>query len=80
MGFATTESQANFMWVDLQRSAKDFRDACEQQGVLVGRLFAPFDKTHCRISIGTIDEMRRAAGVFRSVLGGIRDPGPGIRN
>jgi hypothetical protein len=25
--------------------------------------------THCRISIGTIDEMRKAVGVFGEVLG-----------
>ena len=32
--------------------AKDFRDACAKSGVMVGRDFPPFEKTHCRISIG----------------------------
>jgi histidinol-phosphate aminotransferase len=68
-GFAITDSQANFVWVTLNRPAKEFRESCEKQGILVGRDFPPFDKTHCRISIGTMDEMRRAIGVFRSVLG-----------
>jgi histidinol-phosphate/aromatic aminotransferase/cobyric acid decarboxylase-like protein len=34
----------------------------------VGRDFPPFEKTHARISIGTMDEMVRATDVFRNVL------------
>lgn len=68
-GFSVTDSQANFVWVNVNRPAKEFREACEKQGILVGRDFPPFEKTHCRISIGTMDEMRRAVAVFRSVLG-----------
>ena len=67
-GLSMTDSQANFIWVNLNRPAKEFREACEKQGILVGRDFPPFEKTHCRISIGTMDEMRRAVDVFRSVL------------
>jgi hypothetical protein len=37
--------------------------------VQVGRPFPPFEKTHSRISLGTMDEMQKAVGVFRSVLG-----------
>jgi histidinol-phosphate/aromatic aminotransferase/cobyric acid decarboxylase-like protein len=55
--------------VHLNRPAKEFRDSCEKQGILVGRDFPPFEKTHCRISIGTMDEMRDAVAVFRSALG-----------
>ena len=33
---------------------------------MVGRDFPPFEKTHCRISIGTMDEMKKAVEVFRS--------------
>jgi histidinol-phosphate aminotransferase len=69
MGFKGTESQANFVFVDLRRPARAFRDACAQDGVLVGRDFPPYEKTHCRISIGTMDEMQRAVQVFRKVLG-----------
>jgi histidinol-phosphate aminotransferase len=68
-GFAVTDSQANFVWVNLNRPAKEFRESCERQGILVARDFPPLEKTHCRISIGTMDEMRQAIGVFRSVLG-----------
>jgi histidinol-phosphate aminotransferase len=69
MGFKATDSQANFLFVDLKRPARPFRDGCAQHGVLVGRDFPPYEKTHCRISIGTMDEMQRAVEVFRKVLG-----------
>jgi histidinol-phosphate aminotransferase len=69
MGFKGTDSQANFLFVDLKRPARGFRDGCAQEGVLVGRDFPPYEKTHCRISIGTMDEMQRAVQVFRKVLG-----------
>jgi histidinol-phosphate aminotransferase len=68
-GFQTTDSEANFLWVEVRQPAKAFREACAKQGILVGRDFPPFEKTHCRISLGTMDEMKRAVGVFRSVLG-----------
>jgi histidinol-phosphate aminotransferase len=68
MGAKSTDSQANFLFVDIQRPAKDFRDACAKSGVMVGRDFPPFEKTHCRISIGTMDEMQRAVDVFRAAL------------
>ncbi len=69
MGFKATDSQANFIFVNLNRPAKPFRDACAQQGVMVGRDFPPYEKTHCRISIGTEAEMKKAVEVFKKVLG-----------
>jgi histidinol-phosphate aminotransferase len=69
MGYKPTDTQTNFIFVDIRRPAKEFRDACAAQGVLVGRDFPPYEKTHARISIGTMDEMRRAVEVFRKVLG-----------
>jgi histidinol-phosphate aminotransferase len=68
LGCKCTDSQANFLFVDIKRPAKDFRDACAKQGVSVGRDFPPFEKTHARISIGTMEEMRKAVDVFRGVL------------
>jgi histidinol-phosphate aminotransferase len=68
-GFKTSDSQTNFLWVNLGRPAKEFGEACQKQGILVGREFPPFEKTHARISLGTMEEMQRAVGVFRSVLG-----------
>jgi histidinol-phosphate aminotransferase len=68
LGCKSTESQGNFLFVDIGRPAAEFRDACAKQGVLVGRDFPPYEKTHARISIGTSDEMKKATAVFRSVL------------
>ena len=68
LGCKSSESQGNFLFVDVGRPAKDFRDACAKQGVIIGRDFPPFEKTHVRISIGTMDEMQKATAVFRSVL------------
>ncbi|MEE8585749.1 MAG: aminotransferase class I/II-fold pyridoxal phosphate-dependent enzyme [Acidobacteriota bacterium] len=68
-GYQATDSQANFIFVNTGRSATEFREACEKRKVEVGRDFPPFEKTHSRISIGTMDEMRQAVEVFQEVLG-----------
>ena len=68
-GMKPTDSQANFMFVNLGRPVKEFRDACRAKGVLVARDFPPFEKTHCRISYGTMEEMQKAVAVFGDVLG-----------
>ena len=67
-GCKSADSQGNFLFVDVGRPAKDFRDACAKQGVVIGRDFPPFEKTHVRVSIGTMEEMEKATAVFRSVL------------
>jgi histidinol-phosphate aminotransferase len=68
LGCKSSDSQGNFLFVDVGRPAKDFREACAKQGVMVGRDFPPFEKTHARISVGTMDEMKKATAVFRNVL------------
>ena len=68
-GFTGTDSQTNFVFIDIQRPAKAFRDACREQGVLVARDFPPLEKSHVRISIGTLDEMKKATEVFGRILG-----------
>jgi histidinol-phosphate/aromatic aminotransferase/cobyric acid decarboxylase-like protein len=50
------------------RPADEFRDACAKQGIMVGRPFPPLEKTHARISLGTMDEMKKATAVFRNVF------------
>jgi histidinol-phosphate aminotransferase len=67
-GMKPTDSQANFMFVNIGRPVKAFREACKAKGVLVARDFPPFEKTHCRISYGTMDEMKKAVAVFGDVL------------
>lgn len=68
MGFEAADCHTNCVFVDLGRPASEFRDACRKLGVSVGRDFPPFEKTHSRISLGTMDEMRQAVDVFRKVL------------
>ena len=67
-GMKPAESQANFMFVNIGRPAKEFRDACRKKGIAVARDFPPFEKTHCRLSFGTMDEMKKAVAVFEDVL------------
>ena len=69
MGFKSGVSNTNFIMVAIGRDSKAFKEACAKHGVLVGRPFPPLT-THARVSIGTMDEMRKAVDVFRQVLGG----------
>ncbi len=69
-GYESFDSQTNFIFVNLGRPAAQFREACSQHSVRVGRDFPPYEKTHCRISIGTMDEMQRAVEVFGQALEG----------
>jgi histidinol-phosphate aminotransferase len=68
-GFKVMDSQTNFLFVEVGKSAKEFKEACAKQKVLVGREFPPLDKAHARITLGTLDEMKRATAVFAAVLG-----------
>lgn len=67
-GMTPADSQANFMFVDIGRPVKDFRDACAKHQIKVARDFPPFEKSHCRISFGTMDEMKKAVAVFAGLL------------
>jgi histidinol-phosphate aminotransferase len=67
-GWTPTDSQCNFIFVDIGRPAREFREACAREHVIVGRDFPPFERTHARISIGTLDEMRKAVEVFGRAL------------
>jgi histidinol-phosphate aminotransferase len=69
MGFKATDSQTNFIFVNINRPAETFRNGCREAGVMVGRDFPPYEKTHARVSIGTQAEMERAVAVFKKVLG-----------
>ncbi|HYM23195.1 MAG TPA: histidinol-phosphate transaminase [Vicinamibacterales bacterium] len=67
-GMKPTDGQANFMFVNIGSSAAEFRTACRAKNVLVARDFPPFEKTHARISLGTMEEMQKAVKVFEQVL------------
>ena len=66
-GFKASDSQTNFIFVNLAQPLQRFRDGCRERGVLVGRPFPPLT-TYARISISTIEDMRRATQVFGEVL------------
>ena len=68
-GMKPTDCQANFMFVNIGTPAKAFREACRAKGVMVARDFPPFEKTHARITLGTMEEMTKAVQVFGAVLG-----------
>ena len=68
-GYRSTDTQTNFLFVNLGRPAKEFRQGCAKDKIFVARDFPPMEKTHCRISVGTMDEMQRATAVFAKVLG-----------
>jgi histidinol-phosphate aminotransferase len=68
MGYPSQPSHANFVIVNIRRDVKAFQEGCRAQNVLVGRTFPPLT-TCARVSIGTMDEMRQAVGVFKKVLG-----------
>jgi histidinol-phosphate aminotransferase len=67
-GYTHTDSQTNFMFIDVKRPAREFREACLKEGVLIGRDFPPYEKSHVRISIGTMEEMQKAVQVFEHAL------------
>jgi histidinol-phosphate aminotransferase len=67
-GMKPADSQANFMFVNIGRPVRPFREACRARGVLVARDFPPFEGSHCRISFGTMEEMQKAVAVFGEVL------------
>lgn len=67
-GYAPTDSQTNFMFVDIKGPSRGFREACARDGVFVGRDFPPYEKSHVRISVGTMAEMQKAVQVFEQAL------------
>ena len=68
MGYEATNSQTNFIFVNIRRPAAEFRDAAREQGILIARDFPPMEQTHARISLGTMEEMQRAVEVFKKIL------------
>jgi histidinol-phosphate aminotransferase len=66
-GYEPVESEANFLMVNVRRDIRAFQSACRSRGVAIGRPFAPL-LTHARITIGTMDEMKRAAVAFQEAL------------
>jgi histidinol-phosphate aminotransferase len=68
LGYDVPLPHSNFVLVELGRPAAWFREQCATRKVAVGRDFPPLEQTHSRISLGTMEEMQQAMGVFREVL------------
>ena len=67
MGYPSTPSQTNFIFVPIRRESSEFAAACLKHNILVGRAFPPL--TQCaRISLSTMDNMRTAVETFKGVL------------
>jgi histidinol-phosphate aminotransferase len=66
-GCTAYDSDANFVMVDVARDCRSFAAACAARGIRIARPFPPLEH-HARITIGTLDEMRRATAVFAEVL------------
>ncbi len=64
LGLSYTPTEANFIWVDTKRSARDLYDALLREGVIV----RPMGERHVRITIGTDGENRRLVGGLKKVL------------
>jgi histidinol-phosphate aminotransferase len=77
LGCRVMPSETNFVFAEVGRPARAFKEACAEHRVMVGREFPPLEKTHARISLGTMDEMKRATEVFSTVLRGPKPLGEG---
>lgn len=66
-GYTVGASDTNFLMIDLKRDMRPVREACQKEGIAVGRPFPPLNN-HLRVSIGTMDEMRKATVVLAKVL------------
>ena len=72
-GYEDTDSQANFVYVDIRSSNEDFKKACRECGVRIGGGSKLYPE-RARISLGTMAEMERAFGVFEDLLKEARCP------
>ncbi len=66
MGYASTESQANFVMVDLKRPIGPVSAGLNRGGFAVGRLF-PSMPHHLRITLGTMEDMKRFMPLVRAI-------------
>ncbi len=68
LGYDTPESHTNHIFPNMRRPASEVRNLCTPHKVIVGRDFPPLQHSHCRISLGSMEEMEVAVKVFREVL------------
>jgi histidinol-phosphate aminotransferase len=66
-GFPVVPSEANFIMFDTKRDIRQFAADCRARGIEIARPFPPL-LTHARVTIGTMDEMKKAGDVLRQAL------------
>ncbi|HEY0303101.1 MAG TPA: aminotransferase class I/II-fold pyridoxal phosphate-dependent enzyme, partial [Rhizomicrobium sp.] len=66
-GYTVLPSEANFIMVDVRRESTEYTALCREAGVSIARPFPPFTK-HARITIGTVDEMKKAVALMVPLL------------
>lgn len=59
------QGRGNFVFFDTGRPLAEFSAAMRRAGYLVGRPFPPYD-TWCRVSMGTVEQMRGFAAALRA--------------
>lgn len=67
MGLGYIPSQANFLMVDLKRDMGPVVGALRGRGVFAGRPFHPL-RQHLRVTVGTMEEMKRFVEELRVVV------------
>ncbi len=65
LGLRYTKSQANFLMFDTGKPVREFSSAMRQQGIAVGRPFAPYDNW-CRVSMGRVEQMPQFLDALRA--------------
>lgn len=66
-GYPVIPSNANFFMVHIRRPVQPVIEEFRKKGVLVGRPFPPM-LGHLRVSVGTVDEMRRFMSAFKEIF------------
>jgi histidinol-phosphate aminotransferase len=66
-GCEVLPSEANFIMVDVRRPSTEFSALCRHAGVAIARPFPPLT-THARITIGTVEEMKKAVALMIPLL------------
>lgn len=64
MGISYYPSEANFIWLELERDAKEVYNALLHKGIIV----RPMGPTQIRVSIGLPEENRRFAEAFKEIM------------
>ena len=66
MGYSYVPSQGNFVFYNTGRPILKYQSAMRDKGVWVGRPFPPYDEW-CRLSIGTMEDLKAFASAMRQV-------------